>query len=493
MEGVVRILRRFMSMTLLMFALLLVVNIALLAGLIFKNMNQSPSQDEVVRRVAADICNEADENMKCGSITEDLTAIGEKQEGSRAGEKAATASLYWLGAKGKRLLEEHGAWMMLLGSDGQVVANYELPDDIPRSYGVLDAVRFSRHYLLDYPVSSWQRGELLTVVGYPKTSVAKYQLALPVEWVSTLPQRALLLLLSNVLIGLLLALLIGMRMLKAIRPLARGILALSREEPVHVEPKGVLGDLAQSINSVSEKLQASSLALKQRDEARSNWIAGISHDIRTPLSMVLGYASELEEHDEVPAEQRQQAGIIRQQGEKLRHLVSDLNLVSMLEYEMQPLHIKTLRLSALARLAASDLLNHGLDARFSLSLREMDERVRVQGDERLLLRAISNLLNNSIRHNPQGCELFLAVCKKQDLPGRCELIVEDSGRGVPEEELPKLLDLPYSSVRRRLAAGGHGLGLPMVARIAWAHQGRLELLPRSGGGLIARLELPCEE
>lgn len=94
--------------------------------------------------------------------------------------------------------------------------------------------------------------------------------------------------------------------------------------------------------------------MKARDEARSNWISGISHDIRTPLSMILGYASEMEDNSDLPKEQRHQSGIIRRQGEKLRSLVSDLNLVSMLEYEMQPLHLKDIRLSVLARQVVAD-------------------------------------------------------------------------------------------------------------------------------------------
>ncbi|MGV2787557.1 sensor histidine kinase, partial [Clostridium perfringens] len=163
------------------------------------------------------------------------------------------------------------------------------------------------------------------------------------------------------------------RVVRGIRPLIHGIHALSKEEPVQVETKGIFNDLSQSINSTSVMLQEKNDALKARDVARSNWIAGISHDIRTPLSMILGYASELEEQPELSTEHKQQAAIIRRQGERLRSLVSDLNLVSMLEYEMQPLQLKSIRLSALARQVVSDFLNNGLDERYVISLHAMDE------------------------------------------------------------------------------------------------------------------------
>lgn len=152
--------------------------------------------------------------------------------------------------------------------------------------------------------------------------------------------------------------------------------------------------------------------------------------------MILGYASNLEEQDNLTGEQRQQAAIIRRQGEQLRSLVSDLNLVSMLEYDMQPLQLKPVRLSALARTVVSDFINNGLEERYSLDLCIMDERLQVMGDEKLLYRAVSNLVQNSIRHNPDGCGITVTVSRSPEEP-ECCLSVSDDGPGVPAELLPE--------------------------------------------------------
>jgi len=463
MDGVIRILRRFIGITLCMIALLFVVNLVLLGTLIFNEEKGAKSPAKAAQQVA------------------------EALHG-KAGETAGYSG-YLLGRNEETWLEQNNAWAMLIGKEGTVQWSYRLPDEIPRTYSLTDIAKFARHYLMDYPVYSWEHENGLVVVGYPKSSYAKYQYHYPVSWVSSLPLRIALLLIGNMALALLLSIFIGARMVKLIRPLVSGIHALAKEEAVHVEPKGILTDLAKSINSTSDKLQEKNTALKARDEARSNWIAGISHDIRTPLSMVLGYASELEEHEEVPERQRQQAGIIRKQGEQLRSLVNDLNLVSMLEYEMQPLHLKTLRPSAVARQTVSEFLNNGLDDRYSITLHIADESIRVRADEKLLLRAIANLVNNSIRHNPQGCEIRLETSLQPEASA-CRLVVSDNGRGIPKDQLPNLLEPPYSSNRHRPAANGHGLGLPMVARIAKAHRGRLILDSDSGQGLMAVLELP---
>lgn len=140
------------------------------------------------------------------------------------------------------------------------------------------------------------------------------------SWVSSLPKRTLFLLLGNIALGCILSIIIGTRLAQSLKPLAGVVDALGKEEAVYVKEKGIFGHLAKSINDTFEMLQEKHVALRARNEARSNWIAGISHDIRTPLSMILGYASALEENEAVPEEQRQQAAIVRQQGEKLRSL-----------------------------------------------------------------------------------------------------------------------------------------------------------------------------
>jgi signal transduction histidine kinase len=458
MEGIVRILRRFVAATILLSLLLLVFNVILLGTVVFQKINRPPSPEHVLKEAAAG-----------------LTKAGDGYRfDSRAGE----------------LLEQKNVWAMLLDETGQVRWEYRLPGEVPRSFSLLEAAKFSRFYLADYPVYIWEHPDGLLVVGYPKSSYAKYRLDLPTDWLRALPWRLGLLLLLNVAVAVLISVGIGTRLFRKLRPLGAGIHKLAREEKVELDSKGLFGDLAVSINSASASLQQKTAALNARDEARSNWIAGISHDIRTPLSMVLGYASELEENEELPQEPRQQAGIIRRQGEKLRSLVNDLNLVSMLEYEMQPLHLKPVRLSVLARQAVADVLNSGLDARYQLEFRSSGDETAMQGDSKLLLRAIGNLIHNSIRHNPEGCLIVVETFPSRDGSGY-RLRVTDNGRGIPLEKREGITELPYSAGRKGTVEQGHGLGLPMVDRIAKAHQGRLELEDAPGGsGLSATLVFP---
>ncbi len=299
MDGVVHILRRFIGVTILICILLFIFNFIMLGSFVFNGMNEKQSPKKILENVVLNL----------------------EHKGKS----------YVLGKPAKKLLAQNHAWSMLIDNTGKVKWNYNLPKEIPLSYTLIDVAKFSRNYLMDYPVFVWKHNDGLVVVGYPKKSYAKYQFYFPISWISSLPMRIVTLFVSNIVLALFLSILIGTKLIKSVKPLIAGVHALSKEEPTYVEVKGIFSDLAESINHTSDILQEKNTALKARDEARSNWIAGISHDIRTPLSIVLGYASELEENMAIPVEQRQQAGIIRKQAQKLRSLVSDLNLVSMLE------------------------------------------------------------------------------------------------------------------------------------------------------------------
>jgi signal transduction histidine kinase len=431
-------------------AFLLTINFFFLAAWVLRGINAGSSPSFVVKKIAKDLSFKDNE--------------------------------YSMTSKTQELFDTNHAFGMLLDNNGRVIWNYKLPPELNQNYSLTDVAKFTKGYLKDYPVFVWEREEGIVVVGYPKNTLAKYQYILPVPLVSSLPLRLIGLLIGNFALALLLSLLIGSRLIRSIRPLTNGIEALGKDKQVTLEPKGILSDLSDSVNRASLLLQQRGNSLMARDEARSNWIAGISHDIRTPLSMVLGYASNLEENEMLSQEQRYQAGIIRKQAEKLRGLVNDLNLVSMLEYEMQPLSRKPIRLAALARQLASDFLNNGLEDKYQIEIHIDNECTQIFADERLMLRAATNLIHNSLKHNPHGCMIHIETLTHFET-NSCSILVWDTGRGLIDVDIYDLLELPFSANRKQPRSNGHGLGLPMAFRIAKAHQG--ELILSSNGSSTA--------
>lgn len=383
-------------------------------------------------------------------------------------------------------LKQQKAWAMLLNESGKVVWQKDLPNEIPTSYTAAEIAKFSRYYLKDYPVYCWESDGKLMVLGFPKDSYIKFPLDYSYHQFWSMLHWVELLLGVNVVLLIALYALLSWRTVKPVQAILEGIESLSHGESVHLQEKGLFSEIASRINSVSALLQNRDEALKTKEKARVEWISGISHDIRTPLSMIMGYAGEMADAPELPEQVRGRCSLICTQAVKLRNLVSDLNLVSKLEYSMQPINSRPLRAAKLVREAVSEFLNGGVDEKFEFHTDLVDETARISGDERLLKRAITNLLQNSVSHNPSGCKITVSM---RTWENTCILTVSDSGAGMDSarmEQLMRQIRFDHGS----FPAQEHGLGLRIVNHIAKAHQGTFSLKSEPGLGTAAELSFP---
>ena len=222
MEGITRILQRFVTTTILISIFVLIFNFVLLGTLVFNETNQQIPPEGLLKKISQNL---------------------DKQDNN-----------YHLDENTAKILQHNQAWAMLISEDGHVQWDYHLPSDVPRFYNLVDVAKLSRYYLLQYPVYTWEHKNELIVVGYPKGSHWKYQFTFLSDWLREIPLRLCVLLLFNVGITLLISVVIGTRLIRGIRPLVSGVHNLAREELVQLDSKGIFGDLAQSINSASTKL-----------------------------------------------------------------------------------------------------------------------------------------------------------------------------------------------------------------------------------------------
>ncbi|HCQ5838614.1 TPA: HAMP domain-containing histidine kinase [Clostridioides difficile] len=387
----------------------------------------------------------------------------------------------------KEVLHKNKIWAMLIDNNGDRVWGFDLPKEIPSHYTLTDVAKFSRFFLKDYPVYVWEHPNGILVTGYPKDKYTKFNLTYTIKEIEQFPMLIIGMFLVNAIVTFLIALFIGLKMVKSIKPIITGIKLMSKGEPVLLQEKGILSDISKSINTVSKELQMKDEKLRKKEEARSNWIAGISHDIRTPLSMIIGYAGELEESSRLSNREQEQVSIICNQGVKIRELVNDLNLVSKLEYNMQALNCDKIRVSAFLRELVSEFINNNLDNDFYIELDILNEDIIIDADKKLLKRAISNLIQNSITHNQQGCNI--RVTSKSDLDF-CYIIVEDDGKGMSQEKINSLLKSQNGLSEAYAKGQNHGLGILIVAGIINAHGGKLDIMSIDSQGLKTILKLP---
>ncbi len=385
--------------------------------------------------------------------------------------EAVAADLSASGISEERLqeLNHNQIWAMLLDASGRCIWEASLPEGIPTRYTIQDVAVFSKGYLQDYPVFVRNTDNGLLVLGYPKDSFMKLTgNYFPIRAIRIFPLFITGILAIDIVLLFLVYYLSKRKISKNTEPIMASIKTLSTGKPVDLSIRGELSEIADSVNQASQ-------VLSRQNQARANWISGVSHDIRTPLSMIMGYAQRIARDHAASENIQREAEIIQAQSVKIKDLVQDLNLVSQLEYEMQPLHKEPVRLSKLLRSYAADLLNTGIDERHSIEvlISPEAEPVAVECDARLISRAIGNLVQNSINHNPQGCNILLSLdCSSEDV----SITVADNGVGMPAEGLRELKEKPHymESTDEQLDLR-HGLGLLLVRQIMGAHGGTMEI------------------
>lgn len=400
---------------------------------------------------------------------------------------------YFLSDKEISNLKKQNIWAIVIDNDSKKVIwqTENLPGEIPKEYSVFDIALFSHAYIKGYPVFTAKIRNDLLVLGYPKDSYWKYSTA---TWnyrlIQNVPNFFLIFLLSNIFFVFLIYIFSNSKLLKSVNPIIKGIQDLPKDKPVKIDEKGVLSELAKSINKTSEILQNQREQLRNKDTARANWIAGVSHDIRTPLSMIMGYASQLKTSSNLSDEMEKKLSVILKQSERIKNLINDLNLASKLEYNMQPFEKKKENAVALVRQVIVDFLNMDIDEKFPIEWKTKSEFVScfVNVDKNLIKRALANLIQNSINHNENGCTIYVSV--KED-EKNCIICVEDNGIGVSDEELEKLNNTPHYMVcDKNTTEQQHSLGLLIVKQIMDVHNGQVEMKHSEYGGFKVVLQIP---
>ncbi|HJA93290.1 MAG TPA: HAMP domain-containing histidine kinase [Candidatus Eisenbergiella merdipullorum] len=451
MNAVQRFFRRYIFSTVGIMILFLVVNIALFFGILIPGSMIGSDVSFSVRDFSDHVV------LQDGNWAADDTALS--------------------------MLQENSAWAMLLNKDGDVVWQQDLPENLPRSYTSAEVASFSRWYLEDYPVKVWVRddGDLM-VVGFRPRTLVKFYYALEWPYLGFLLSGGIAFFCINLFLIVFLILRNTRKVERAMTPILQGIHDLSHGKATHLNEQGELAEINAGLNRAAAYMN-------QKDNTRAEWIRGVSHDIRTPLSMVLGYASELEDNSALPPQVRDQAGIIRRESEKMKRLIDDLNLTTKLEYALQPLHPSNIDLVEIGRKAVSEILNNSLTQGYEMEFTEIHpgQPVLCTGDEGLLLRMLDNLIHNSMVHNPKGCKIMLSVGKEI---GHCFYSVSDNGTGIAPDMLDALNRGQTISSTQRAGKSEHGLGLRLVMQIVKAHGGTIHFFTTAPQGLTVKIELP---
>ena len=239
--------------------------------------------------------------------------------------------------------------------------------------------------------------------------------------------------------------------------------------------------------------------LKRLEEVRMEFVMNVSHELRTPLTAIRGYVETLLEGELKDQEEaRRFLGIIHRHAERLGRLLNDLLDLSNIELERAPLHCRPLHLTEIARQALAMLAPLAEQKGVELTAGVPDALPPVLADRDRLVQILVNLIDNAVKYTPEGGSVRLGAAVLQPTPTQStqsqsavELIVEDTGIGIPRKDLPRITERFYRVDKARSREqGGTGLGLAIVKHLVQAHGGTLIIESELGKGTRIRVALP---
>lgn len=271
--------------------------------------------------------------------------------------------------------------------------------------------------------------------------------------------------------------------LQALTRAAQQIAAGQLEQQVKVSSKDEIGRLAEAFNRMSAEVARVNLQRKQMT-------ADIAHDLRTPLTVIAGYVESMRDGVLRPTPERLE--LIYEEIERLQNLVGDLKMLSQMDAGELPLHPQPIAPRALLEHAAAPFQHRAGQQSVALEVEAEENLPMLRVDEARMMQVFGNLLVNSLRYTPAGGTIRLQAAAGEE-DGKVTLRVQDTGSGVPADELPFIFDRFHRADKsRHTVEGESGLGLAIVKALVEAHAGRVQARPAEGGGLVVEMVLPGE-
>ncbi|WP_315080845.1 HAMP domain-containing sensor histidine kinase [uncultured Clostridium sp.] len=384
------------------------------------------------------------------------------------------------------LLENLGAWIQVLNDEGNEIYNINKPEDVPKKYTPFDMVHNYKYkigpyvnFLLEKDLTD---NHVNVILALPTTYADRITLNYSMN---TAINQIKIIIVLTLIIDAIIALIFGyLFSRKLTRPmgeiisnvdiLAKGNYGLCTKE------RGIYKDVFANINDLANVLRRNEIERKELDSMREEWLANITHDIKTPLASIQGYAEIIsdKEYEFSKEEIQDYTEIIYSKSKYIKELVDELNLSTRLKNNALTLNKQNTNLVSLVRNIIIDILN---DSRYENRDIEFNSNIDViekEVDTILLKRALTNLIFNAVVHNNEDVSIKVEL-KKID---RITIVIKDNGHGISTEDLKHIFDRYYRGTNTGEAHKGSGLGMAISKEIINNHGGDIKISSALGHG-----------
>ncbi|KMY49703.1 sensor histidine kinase [Peribacillus loiseleuriae] len=398
-----------------------------------------------------------------------------------------TSNYVTITESGKKALIKKNAWIQILDENGMVVYSFRAPVGIKEKYTPSEIVQTYKYKEInaDTTVFVGEKKERANnysyFIGIENPNLNRYFISYNNRDIYQVIKVVGIVFIIDIFIALLIGYFFSKRLTQPLQILINGIKRLANKDyTVNYESKGVYKDVFNNVNFLSNQLTANEKERKKLEMMREDWIGNISHDIKTPLASIQGYAELIKDPDYHFSleEIREYAEIIEQKSLYIKEVMEDLNLTTRLKNKALSLNKKTVNIVALLRNIVIDILNDPKYSNRNIVFHVNQEKIPVAIDEILFRRAINNLIYNAIVHNDENVKINVRIEKNK----RTHITIKDDGKGIKKEELDRIFDRYYRGTNTGDAHRGSGLGMAIAKDIIQEHNGELTINSEIGHG-----------
>ncbi|GAB3670531.1 sensor histidine kinase [Salinisphaera aquimarina] len=274
------------------------------------------------------------------------------------------------------------------------------------------------------------------------------------------------------------------RLIEAVQRFAEGDYE-QRIEPVRDDEIGRLG---RAFNDMAATIEVQLNALRENDRQRRELVANLSHDFRTPLTSLQGYAEQLRSRDDLAlVVKHEHLDAILANARRLTQLAQQLSTLARVDAHEKPLCIEPFSLAELAYDIVGKFQPQARAAGVALEVQRVPTPAMVSADLALIDRVLANLLDNALNATPSGGQVWLTAEAQGDVVQVC---IGDTGFGLDKDDIALVTQRFYRTSAGRARGEGSGLGLSIVDEICTRHGSRLRIQSTPGAGTRVRFDLP---
>lgn len=394
--------------------------------------------------------------------------------------------------KGQQLLKNKNAWIQILDSNGNEIYELDKPEDTPLHYSPAQIVHSHMYpdtidgYTLFVAEASTD-SSVSYIIGFPSTEIGKHTFNYESGLLSLFLKFTLLVLLISVVVFLITGSIFGNKLTNPIVQIIEGVELLSQKEyGIQYGEKGIYSKVFASLNMLSENLKSSERERRKNEKMREEWIANISHDLKTPLSTIKGYSEILSDSDYHVSEKeiKHYSSIISEKAVYMEDMIEELRLNEKLRHNVLTLNKTKSDLTKFLRSIVIEILNHPDYSDRKINFNAPDEVIEYKFDKSLMKRCMENLLFNALIHNDKETDVTVNLYKQEKII----IEIQDHGRGISEDELGKLFNRYYRGTNTE-SHKGSGLGMSIAKEVIEAHNGEITVESKLKVGTTIRITL----